>query len=232
MDWSELELGKQLADCLNRSCESSPNQESVYKKRSTKSNFSPSLAYGRHRGPSTRNVRRAAVIIALFQDNGEWALPLTVRPKSLQHHGGQICLPGGKIEESESSLDAAKREYREELGQEPQITHVCGQLSEQFVFGSNNLVRPVVVTMEEPLFQWNPDPVEVDEIVVLPLKKVLDLSSRVTVQQSKSVRQNGVVVDRMSYSVPAIEFEKHVIWGATALILDELAQILRNLRTC
>ena len=64
--------------------------------------MSPQLSYGRHAGPAPCTARAAAVLLMLFRRRGRWHLPLTERPKTLPHHGGQISLPGGAIERRRS----------------------------------------------------------------------------------------------------------------------------------
>ncbi|NND99114.1 MAG: NUDIX domain-containing protein, partial [Pirellulaceae bacterium] len=107
-----------------------------------KSLVAPTLAYGRHRGPSRDQSRVAAVVIAMYQQEGQWMIPLTLRPATLQHHADQICLPGGRLERGETPTEAALREYQEELGVNPLIQIHCGELSTQYVFGSDNQVHP------------------------------------------------------------------------------------------
>jgi 8-oxo-dGTP pyrophosphatase MutT (NUDIX family) len=188
-----------------------------------------SLAYGRHRGPAPLGTRRAAVVIGLYQDAfGQWTIPLTLRPRFLQHHGGQISLPGGKIERGEDAYGAALREFQEELGVTPDVRYRCGELSSQYVFASANLVRPVVSILAAPAAPWNPDPVEVEEIIELPLSVLVDSQSRIAPTRRILVRNQGHHVGSLSMQTPAIEFQNHHIWGATALILDELAQILQQ----
>ncbi len=196
-----------------------------------KSSFSPALAYGRHRGPANAlvqgSLRQAAVLIAIIHLDGQWTIPLTLRPMTLNHHGGQICLPGGRIEANESPLDASLREYEEELGVQANVTTICGELRQQYVFGSDNRVHPVVVTADRPKSDWVPDPVEVDEVVLLPLRTLAKKTSHTVISQVKSVRQDGRVVDELSFSAPAIRCGNHLIWGATAMILSDLAQLLQ-----
>ncbi len=195
-----------------------------------KSSFSPALAYGRHRGPENAllhgSLRQAAVLIALQYADGQWTIPLTLRPLTLNHHGGQICLPGGRIEANESPLDAALREYEEELGVKADVVTICGELRQQYVFGSDNRVHPIVVTAEPPSCDWAPDPVEVDEVVLLPLKSLLQTANRTVIKQTKPVRQDGNVVGELVFSAPAFQCGNHLIWGATAMILSDLAQLL------
>ncbi len=189
-----------------------------------------SLAYGRHRGPAPLGTRRAAVVIALYRDSGgRWMIPLTLRPRSLQHHGGQISLPGGRIERGEDVYTAALREFHEELGIEPSVLFRCGELSSQYVFASANLVRPVVTIVQSPAGPWRPDPVEVEEVIELPVSVLTDDAHRRSRTREIRIRNQGSNVGSLAMETPGIHFERHHIWGATALILDQLAQILRSM---
>ncbi len=190
--------------------------------------MAPALAYGRHRGPATPASRLAAVAVAVYQDrSGQWTVPLTLRPTSLKHHGGQVCLPGGRIEAGEQARDAAVREFEEELGVAVKISQHCGELSTQYVYASDNLVSPVVFIMEPPKGAWRPDPVEVAKVIPLPLSVLSDRSRRIAVTRSRSVRFSGTEVGQFQFRAKAIRHDGHEIWGATALILEELAQILQ-----
>ncbi|EMI20419.1 NUDIX hydrolase [Rhodopirellula maiorica SM1] len=195
----------------------------------------PGLAYGRHRGPARRGCRQAAVAISLFQDaHQQWVIPLTQRPMTLKHHGGQICLPGGRQEAGESSEQAALREFEEELGVRPQVQTYCGRLESQYVYASDNAVQPVVFIIEPPLPQWQPDPIEVENVILLPLCELFRPSRRIVVQMEKRVHfietradQNpSPGADTLQFAAPAFQYQDYRIWGATAMILDELARIL------
>lgn len=185
----------------------------------------PELSYGRHRGPAPPNARLAAVAVTLFQAGGNWFIPLTLRPKSLQHHGGQVCFPGGRVESGETTLEAALREFHEELGVPARVQHPCGELSTQYVYASRNLVHPIVAIIEEPA-PWDPDPSEVEQVISLPLSVLADRRHQVLVTQQRRVESGAKSIDHFTFRAPAYEFEDHLIWGATALILDQLAQIL------
>ncbi len=216
----------------------------------------PELSYGRHRGPSRPQSRMAAVAVTLYHCPKQgWVIPLTLRPLNLQHHGGQVCLPGGHVEAGETMFDAAFREFREELGVDAKVKTICGQLSPQFVYASDNLVHPVVALIENP-GPWDPDPVEVAQVITLPLTQLktmvfepaaapesADCSSSRQVPRFFDanfrgryvVMQRGVVadkeeVDQLRFRAPALTHQKHRIWGATALILDQLAQVLHGKR--
>lgn len=190
---------------------------------------SPELSYGRHRGPATQTSRIAAVTVALYQDSqGQWTIPLTLRPATLQHHGGQVCLPGGQLEGDESVYAAALREFEEELGIEPKVSRRCGELSPQYVYSSDNLVHPVVIIIEPPREPWRPDPTEVEQVIPMPLSVLLDDASRTLLVEQRPVRGDGGEVGRLSFRAAAFQHQDHLIWGATAMILDQLAQIVRS----
>ena len=195
----------------------------------------PGLAYGRHRGPSRRGCRQAAVAISLFQDTDQqWVIPLTERPMALKHHGGQICLPGGRRESGESAEQAALREFEEELGVQPLVQVCCGNLREQYVYASDNAVQPVVFIIETPLLQWQPDPVEVEDVILLPVGELFRPSRRIVFQMEKRVhfietrtgQKPSSGFDKLQFAAPAFQYQNHRIWGATAMILNELARIL------
>lgn len=190
--------------------------------------MAPTLAYGRHRGPAACGARVAAVAVALYQDaQGEWMIPLTLRPTNLKHHGGQVCLPGGRVEPGEQIREAAIREFEEELGLAAEVTADCGELSTQYVYASDNLVHPVVFMIRPPNKPWCPNPLEVAEVIPIPLSVLCDPVRRVALTRSRRVRRGQRVVGNLTLRSTAIRFRGHDIWGATALILEELAQILQ-----
>ncbi|KAA1258970.1 putative NUDIX hydrolase [Rubripirellula obstinata] len=194
--------------------------------------FAPQLAYGRHRGPARRSSRIAAVAITLFQhDQLGWTIPLTLRPTTLMHHGGQICFPGGRAERGETMLQAATREYTEELGVRPRVHRACGELASYYVYASDNQVHPMVIVTDPPEQAWQPDPVEVAKVILLPVSQLIDPDRRQrTSHRRLVVSENGSHVGEVKFSAPAIEVRNrdqvHRVWGATAMMLHQLAQLL------
>lgn len=186
--------------------------------------MAPRLSYGRHRGPARKRSRRAAVAVAIYRRADRWMVPLTRRPDFLSHHAGQICLPGGQIETNESPTEAATREFIEELGVEPKILTHCGSLSSHYVYASDNLVYPVVLHIEPPTEPWNPDPAEVAQVIELPVATLLDPANRGQIQRLKQIGGGG-----FGFRAPAFQHAENEIWGATALILDELASALQRI---
>jgi 8-oxo-dGTP pyrophosphatase MutT (NUDIX family) len=177
--------------------------------------FAPEMSYGRHYGPAPATARQAAVVLLLFRRGGTWHVPLTERPATLTRHGGQISLPGGTLEIGESSQQAALRELDEELGIREGVD-LFGCLSDCYVFASDYVVKPWLAVMHsEPV--WRPRVEEVHHVIELPVASLLDGKhvGRMTIER-------GPVV----FHAPCYLYDDHSIWGATSVVLSELAHLL------
>lgn len=177
----------------------------------------PELSYGRYAGPARHDARQAAVAIALHQTSGAWSLPLVVRPEFLKHHAGQIGLPGGIIDPGETSEQAALRELEEELGRSAATP--LGQLSPLYVFGTNFLIMPWIVSLSGPV-SFHPSAAEVQEVLQVPLAHLLNPKSR-----GQHIEKRGT----LQLIAPHFHWQGHNIWGATAMILAEFAAVINNL---
>lgn len=183
--------------------------------------MAPSPSRGPYFDSPPEGARRAAVMILLYPTDGGWTLPLIVRPTDLTHHGGQIGLPGGCIEAGETEWQAAVRELEEELGVPAGGIEPLGQLSPLYVFVSNNYVTPWVAAIDRvPAFRLNA--AEVAEVLEMPLANLLDpAEANFFWRETDCIRQQ----------VPYFALGSHRIWGATAMILAELAAIADSLRS-
>jgi 8-oxo-dGTP pyrophosphatase MutT (NUDIX family) len=202
-----------------------PRRDAPYD--SLASRLVPSLSYGRHRGPAPESARRAAVAIVLLRRvDGSLFIPLTRRPKSLRHHGGQVSLPGGKVELGESDLNAALREFTEELGVALENPIVCGTLPPLYVFASDNLVSPIIFAADAPRTNWQPDLLEVDQVIELPASVLTSRESIVRMSRVRQITRDGQIIGEFKLKTPAYRLGPHRIWGATAILLAELAAVL------
>ncbi|GAB4313064.1 MAG: hypothetical protein Kow00127_03920 [Bacteroidales bacterium] len=162
---------------------------------------------------------KSAVLILFYPDANQWFFPLIVRPEYPGVHSRQVALPGGRSETQDlSDARTALREAEEEIGAESENIEIVGELSEIYIPPSNYRVKPVVGITT---FRHNfvPDPAEVDEILEANLNILFD-PDRVTTK---------VINTRYaSIEAPGWLLNGRFIWGATAMILSELAWILRG----
>lgn len=161
----------------------------------------------------SRALRRAAVLIAIALQP-QPSVVLTVRPRGMSEHAGQVALPGGGWEEGEDfPLATALRESREEIGLDWSQVRPLGLL-DHFDTISAYRVTPVVAVMETAV-NFTPCPREVHRLFTLPVERVLDPAS---------FRRHWIQRDRQSWDFWSMRAQGcWPIWGATAAILRELA---------
>jgi 8-oxo-dGTP pyrophosphatase MutT (NUDIX family) len=167
--------------------------------------------------PGAAESRQASVLLILYPIHSALHLALTVRTPDLNHHSGQISLPGGGWEEGDGSLqETALREAREEVGIVTEGLEMLGSLTPLYVPPSNNLVHPFVAyTSQRPVF--HPDPKEVAELLDVPLSLLLDLATR---------REEDWIWRGAPLHVPFYAVGEYKVWGATAIVLAEFLALL------
>lgn len=167
----------------------------------------------------THPPRPGGVIILLYEDEGIVRFPLIKRPDYPGAHGGQVSLPGGKAEYGEDCVQTALRECEEEIGVNPALINVIGKLSDFYVIPSNYLVTPVIAFVDsQPVFR--PDPFEVSRIIEARLE---DITAEGAIRQ-KEILAAG----KYRMMAPHFEIQNEIVWGATAMILNEFRVMLRN----
>ena len=166
------------------------------------------------------NARKGGVLILLYEDDEKnIRFPLIERSTYDGAHSGQISLPGGKMEEGETLIETALRETEEEIGFPLQSVRVVGLLSKIYVTVSNFSVQPVLAyTGEKPRFI--PEPHEVERLIEAKLADLVDVN-RVKKKEIKTALGFSVVS-------PYFDLEENVVWGATAMILSELVEIIQR----
>ena len=160
------------------------------------------------------------VLILLYEEDGHIKFPLTKRPEYTGAHSGQVSLPGGKAEPGEDVIQTALREGEEEIGIDRNSVTVIGKLSEFFVIPSNFIVRPVIGTVRNPVFK--PDSYEVSRIISCSLFDLL---------LDGAIKQKEILAaGKFKMMAPHFEIEGEVVWGATAMMLNEFRTILLDLK--
>jgi 8-oxo-dGTP pyrophosphatase MutT (NUDIX family) len=158
--------------------------------------------------------RLAAVLIPVLEDG---TVVFTKRSEELSRHAGEISFPGGlRHDEDAGPADTALRETEEELGVAASDVEVLGALSPVHTHVSAILIVPFVGLLgERPVFR--PNPAEIAEVLEYPLGELAGAETEV------EWRRDGGV-----YRGYAYEMADHTIWGATARILHELLEVLRD----
>lgn len=166
------------------------------------------------RAPSSETGGRlAAVLIVLYDIAAEPHFLLTKRTDDLEHHPGQIALPGGRFDDEDVELETtALRETREELGIDPNSIQVLGRMEDVFTAVSGFVVSPFVGIVAEP-----PEPVpaerEIAQVLEVPLAALLAADAALP-------RDPDIITLRY----PLLGED---VWGATARILRSFSAVVR-----
>lgn len=170
---------------------------------------------------TVKNVRYGSVLVLLYIHKNEIYTSLMLRPAYNGVHSAQISFPGGSQETGETPKEAALRESHEELNIDPKGVKIIGRLSQVFIPPSRFLVTPFVgYTKQRPDFI--PDPIEVDQLIEVPLLRLFD--DAIESQQKIELPNRGVNI-----LVPCFALDDFVVWGATAMMISELKHIYQEL---
>lgn len=171
----------------------------------------------------------AAVLVALFEEEGETRVVLTRRAANLRSHRHEVSFPGGRLEPGEVPEVGAGREAAEEVGLDPGALHVVGRLSPLVTVSSMNLIVPVVAALAgRPVL--TPNPAEVARVFDVSLAELAadgvfreerwPVRGRPAVPGHAATRASAA--GEGSYPVWFFELAGETIWGATARVLVEL----------
>ena len=159
--------------------------------------------------------RHAAVLVGVVPRRGALQLLLTQRHADLKAHAGQIAFPGGRIDGGETPLQAALREAQEETGIAPGFVEHLGYL-DGYVTGTGFFISPVVALLQEG-FILQPQEDEVVDIFEVPLVFLMDAQNRKTLFRES---------DGKTWKYYSYPFDGRNIWGATAGMIKNLAEML------
>ena len=158
----------------------------------------------------------AAVMVLLYPKDGEYCILLNKRSEQVEHHKGEISFPGGARDpEDRDSLDTALRETQEEMGINRGDITVLGEMDE-VATRSQFRVQVFVGTIEYP-YTFKPSDIEIAEVLEFPVPALMDLANR----RVETHWEDGKPVISYSYC-----HEDHVVFGATARILQRCIDIL------
>jgi 8-oxo-dGTP pyrophosphatase MutT (NUDIX family) len=206
----KLKLDKKIRLIKKRLTESLPGWESQKKMAVMSINTVTRLAFY---PPS--NAKLAAVAIILFEEENKLKFFLTRRTSNVDHHKGEISLPGGAKDGDESFRQTSLRESQEEIGIDTPLEFI-GKLTPLYAPVSGFLIHPYVwYSNDRPSTTINADEVESIHDVDLDELRVDSTLS------TKNIKIKGINI-----AVPSFEFKSCTSWGATAMILSELKDSL------
>ncbi|QNM86549.1 CoA pyrophosphatase [Polaribacter pectinis] len=166
------------------------------------------------------NNPRKAAVLALFYPNkdNQTTFLLTERASYKGTHSAQISFPGGKLDTSDANLEeAALREAFEEVGVMPNSVEIIRELTDVYIPPSNFLATPFIGFVEEkPLFTTN---YEVEKTIEVLVADLLNDAYLTTVNLSTSY------MDKID--VPCFKLNNNIVWGATAMMLSEIKELLK-----
>ena len=158
----------------------------------------------------------AAVMILLYRKEGEYCILLNKRSEEVEHHKGEMSFPGGARDpEDLDLLETALRETEEEMGIKREDITVLGEMDE-IVTRSNFQVSVFTGTIEYP-YKFTPSAIEIAEVVEFPVAALIDPVNR---------RVETRWIDGMPLTSYSYVHEEHVVFGATARILQSCIEIL------
>ena len=162
-------------------------------------------------------AREAAVLVAMFDVDGEANVLLTKRPETMPSHQGEIAFPGGKREPEDASLTAAAlREAREEVGLEADAVEIVAELDMIGTVASAFTITPFVGLLAA-VPELRPDPREVVDAFAVPVSELL---------HPDAYREETWDLFGAPRPMAFFELPGETVWGATARILTRLLTIL------
>ena len=166
------------------------------------------------------DAKISAVLALFYPADGKIYIVFIKRTEYPGVHSGQVSFPGGGWEKDDKDLVyTALREAEEEIGVDRNSVTAIGQLTELFIPPSNFLVTPVVGYIPKRP-EFTPDPDEVERILEIPLDELLDDSN---------IREKEITIfPDLIVKVPCFYIDGYVIWGATAMILNELIDVIKH----
>ncbi len=161
-------------------------------------------------------VRASAVLAALYEADDQVHVVLTRRAQHMRSHRGEVSFPGGGQDPGEDLRTTARREAHEEIGLDPAVVEIIGELDHlQTIVGQSFIAPFVALLPERPELVANP--AEVELILHVPIVDLLDPAI---------FREERWGIPPMEFAVQFFEVPGDTIWGATGRMLRNLLGVL------
>lgn len=165
---------------------------------------------------------KLAGVLSLFYPSADFEtrLILILRKTYEGIHSAQVAFPGGKHEAEDTSIqDTALRETEEEIGISRTQISILKQLTEIYIPPSNFFVHPFLgISTATPRFMLQED--EVEELIEVKLQDFMDDRNIIVETMSTSYAEK--------FEVPAFKLNGYIVWGATAMMLNEVRELLKK----
>ena len=169
-------------------------------------------------GPPVKG--EAAVLAAVFEEEGEARLILTRRTEWMRSHSHQVAFPGGRAEPGEEPADAALREANEEIDLDPDAVEIVGRLTRLATINNpEGSIHPFVGVLPAGRPRLTPNPDEVERVFDLPLADLMEHGC---------YREEIWGITETERSIYFFELDGETIWGATARMIYELLTLLTS----
>ena len=162
--------------------------------------------------------KQSAVCLLFYEKNNEPHFLMIKRPDTHRYHAGQIALPGGSCDAEETYEQAALRELAEETGIEVTPETILGRLTPLYIPVSNFYIQPVVAYTDKDFAFIKSH--ETELCLEYSLKEFLALE----IAGHKEV----VATNKLKFKTPYLLVQGFVLWGATAMILSEMKELLKQ----
>jgi len=170
-----------------------------------------------------KNPKDASVLILLYPKNNEPHIVLIKRTSRNKNdrHAGQISLPGGAYDKTDRDFEmTAIREAHEEIGVSMEDVHILGQLTDLMIPVSNFMMH-VFVGYSNITPQFVPEVAEVAAIIEVPLTHLQNPNTKKTTDLTTPMKWKLT-------DVPYFDIDGHVLWGATAMVLNEFLTMIKS----
>ncbi|MFM7819593.1 MAG: NUDIX hydrolase [Actinomycetota bacterium] len=160
-------------------------------------------------------ARPSAVLVGLFESQRGVEAILTRRSQAMKNHRGEISFPGGRLENDETVVAAALRETHEEIGVDPSLASVVGELNSMATVVSKSHIVPIVATYSSPP-ELRLSSGEVDRVFSVPLSDLV---------HKDTYSQEHWSFDDHEFQMNFFYLDDETIWGATARILFQVMML-------
>lgn len=161
----------------------------------------------------TRRQRPAAVLVPLFEEEGETRVVLTRRSSQMRSHTGEVAFPGGRLEDGEAAVAAALREAAEEVGIDAAAVEVVGQLSPLTTIRGRSAISSFVGLLPaRPVLR--PCPAEVEHAFDVALADLM--------ADGVAHEERWDIPGMPDRPIHFFDLPHDLVWGATARILYDL----------